>query len=214
MEDKMNINEVVRILADENYSKDLIINKDELKEKMAYPEDDYYQIKKDKDKWKFYHINNEKGKDVKLLGEYDSEEEACLYFLLNRLDSYYLDKYILPAKRENNFNAKKDVLNEKDLELALSKIGIDQSYVSYTKKQKNSIYIFEESDGWHTKYIDSDGGEYLKTIAQKKSRCISIAFVQIYSIYLLDKLINNCIRKGYLKKAISTNYIIYFLGSK
>jgi hypothetical protein len=206
MEGKMNIYDVVKILKDENYNKELIVTEGELKEKMSYPEDDYCKIKKDNGSWFFYHINNERRKEIKLLGEYSNEEEACLHFLLNRLESYYLDKYILSAKR--------DVLNEKDLELALNKIGIDKSYISYTSKKYNSICIFEDSDGWHTKYIDSYGNEYLKTIGQTKSRCISIAFMQIYSLYLIDKLINNCIKKGYLEKTLSVDYILYFLGSK
>lgn len=210
----MNIYDVVKILKDENYNKELIATDHELKEKMSYPEDDYYKIEKCSNKWFFYHINNEKRKEIKLLGEYGDEQEACLHFLLNRLESHYLDKYILSAKRENDFTAKRDILNEKDLELALNKIGIDKSYISYTNKKYNSICIFEDSDGWHTKYIDSCGNEYLKTIGQTKSRCISIAFVQIYSLYLIDKLVSNCIKKGYLEKTLSVDYILYFLGSK
>ncbi|AAK78117.1 hypothetical protein BJV85_000021 [Clostridium acetobutylicum] len=163
----MNIYDVVKILKDEDYNKELIVTKDELKEKMSYPEDDYYKIEKGNGKWFFYHINNERRKEIKLLGEYNNEEEACLHFLLNRLESYYLDKYILSAKR--------DVSNEEDLELALNKIGIDKSYISYTSKKYNSICIFQDSHGWHTEYIDGSGNEYLKTIGQTKSRCIPIA---------------------------------------
>ncbi|URZ09738.1 hypothetical protein [Clostridium felsineum] len=210
----MNIYNVVEILKSEGYNKKLMVDEGELKEKMSYPEDEYYKIKKNKDKWCFCCIRNERKKEIKILGEYNTEEEACLYFLLNRLEAYYLDKYILLAKRKNNLTASKDVLNEKDLELALNKIGIGESYISYINKKYNSIYIFEDGDGWHTEYIDNLGNEYLKTIGQTKTRTISIAFIQIYSLYLIDKVISDCIEKGYLQKTLSVEYILYFLGSK
>ncbi|MBE6049516.1 MAG: hypothetical protein E7214_02360 [Clostridium sp.] len=122
----MNFYDVEKILRSECYNKEIVVTEDGLQENMSYPGDDYYNIKKLNDKYFFYQTSNERQKEIKLLGEYESEEEACLYFLLNRLDSYYLNKYIIPEENTSGLIANMDILNEQYLEEVLYNLGIDK----------------------------------------------------------------------------------------
>jgi hypothetical protein len=210
----MKMEQVVRILKDEGYTKELSYDSNELKEVMTYQEDDYYLIKKEAKTWCFYHVTNERKKECKLLGEYNTEEKAMVHFLLNRLDSLYLDKYILLAKKECKFYERINILDIVYLKSAIKNVGIPEYYISYKSKTNNSIYIYEEDDGWHTEYVARDGNLFLKTIAETKARCISIAFTRSYYIYLLDKLMEKYIKNGVMDKKFGIDDILYYLGSK
>ena len=210
----MKIAQVVEILKYEGYSKELVYDHSELREIMTYQEDDYYLIRKEDEMWCFYHVTNERKKEFKLLGQYNTEENAAIRFLLNRLDSLYLDKYILLAKRQNKFVEKRNILDIADLESAMKNVGVLEEYISYKNKKNNSIYIYQEDDGWHTAYIDRNGEVLLKTIASTKAMSISIAFTRSYYIYLLDKLMDKCIKDGKIEKHLDTDDILYYLGSK
>lgn len=186
----MDFKKVVEILKYEGHKKEIMYNDSEMKEIEPFPGGEHYFLIKEGLNWRLGYVSMERTPKEVTIAVYSSLEDGASSFLLNRLSSHYLHKYITKAKNDSKIIdlliANKLILN--DLINALNKYNIPVSYLSTQKNNNHSIKLLEENGRWMSEYLDKDGSNHKRTIPESLPECISYAFARIMYLYLLDNV--------------------------
>lgn len=172
-------------------TKGIVYNDNELKEIETSQGGSYHFLTKDGDNWKLAYTSMERAPKEKTIGIYVSKKDGANSFLLDRLSSHFLHKYVSTAKEDNRIN---QLLIEKKLTIddlfnALSQCNIPETYLSIQNFYNHSIRMLEEDGRWMSEYIDINGISHKRTMPKSLPDCISFAFTRTMYLYLIDKTV-------------------------
>ncbi|MBU3134562.1 hypothetical protein KPL40_19320 [Clostridium gasigenes] len=211
----MNIQQVEKILNDEG--KKVCYEKGKIKEEV-FPYENYYELEELVNCWQFNLVLIEKrnNAEYECLANFSSENQAARFFLLQQLSLIFSSKASSFIDENEQYLFKDDLIELANIKDTMIKNRVPLTYLSYRNKQENSILIKEQQVGcWYTSYIDANGDiNYTSKIPIEKEECLESAFIDIYSLFLLDKLAQKNIKNGILDRKFNSNEIAYFLGYK
>lgn len=186
----MEFDKIVEILKGEGHKKEIVYNDSEIKEIEPFQGGEYHFLVREGDNWRLGYVSMEREPEEEIIGIYSSKKEGANSFLLNRLRSDYLHRYISVAKKDTRISQLywEGKLGVDDLNNALMQSNIPKNYLSTQNSNNHSIRVYEDNGGWVSEYRDINGVSLRRMKPCPLRECISFAFTRIMYLYLLDKV--------------------------
>lgn len=189
----MNISIAAKIM--NKAGKQITIEPDKLVE-INPPYENYHYLKKVREEWEFglLLVERQEVPNEKVIKLFKSEEEAAMYFLMNRLSAFYFAKRIRPFMMEHEeFDIGGPEFNERKFHEAIYLIGISPTLFSLndTILKTNRIIVDAEDDKFIVKYRGEDGKTISSTLPISKKRALFFAFKKLFLIYIFNKEVKN-----------------------
>jgi hypothetical protein len=176
--------------------------------------EDYDTIVKDNNTYKFCKVRGERRDtpEVTVVRNFLSEDEAYNFFFLNRLYSFYMDKYVIPSRDYSIKHWNIDNIIE-----TMKINSIPLHYLSYNKiNNPNSIYYYIEKNEWFSGYVGKSCDIIAKysqgTKIEEKDWFLSLCLNSIYPLYLLDIEEKELLTKKEITEPFSDEERARFIG--
>jgi hypothetical protein len=156
------------------------------------PYENYHYLKKVGEEWEFglLLVERQEVPSEKVIKLFKSEEEAAMYFLMNRLSAFYFDKRIRPFMMEHEeFDIGSPEFNERKFHEAIYLVGIPPTLFSLneTISKANRIIVEAEDEKFIVKYRGEDGKTISSTLPVSKKRALFFAFKKLFLFHLFNK---------------------------
>lgn len=153
----------------------------------SIPLENHYGISIEDGKWSycFYVLERRNMPEIQIIKEFSNKEEAENYLFLKQLNSYFMEKYIVPSRDYDIENWTIETVR-KDM----NRLGIPQNYLSYSSERySNSILYIKEEGLWYSGYVNSKDELMYKTSFGNDDQnwFLSLYANEIYMLYLIDK---------------------------
>ncbi|MGM0852572.1 MAG: hypothetical protein ACQEWI_08170 [Bacillota bacterium] len=188
----MNIITVAKIM--NKAGKQITIEPDKLVE-INPPYENYHYLKEVGEDWEFglMLVERQEVPNEKVIKLFKSEEDAAMYFLMNRLSAFYFAKRIRPFMMEHEeFDIGGPKFNERKFHEAIYLIGIPPTLISLndTIVKTNRIIVEAEDDRFIVKYRGGNGKTISSTLPVSKKRALFFAFKKLFLLYLFNEEVN------------------------
>jgi hypothetical protein len=156
------------------------------------PYENYHYLKKVGEEWEFglLLVERQEVPSEKVIKLFKSEEEAAMYFLMNRLSAFYFDKRIRPfMMKHEGFDIGGPEFNERKFHEAIYLVGIPPTLISFneTISKANRIIVEAEDEKFIVKYRGEDGKTISSTLPVSKKRALFFAFKKLFLFHLFNK---------------------------
>jgi|GEM_PF-3829097 len=156
------------------------------------PYENYHYLKKVGEEWEFglLLVERQEVPSEKVIKLFKSEEEAAMYFLMNRLSAFYFDKRIRPLMMKlEGFDIGGPEFNERKFHEAIYLVGIPPTLFSLneTISKANRIIVEAEDEKFIVKYRGEDGKTISSTLPVSKKRALFFAFKKLFLFHLFNK---------------------------
>jgi hypothetical protein len=156
------------------------------------PYENYHYLKKVGEEWEFglLLVERQEVPSEKVIKLFKSEEEAAMYFLMNRLSAFYFDKRIRPFMMKlEGFDIGGPEFNERKFHEAIYLVGIPPTLFSLneTISKANRIIVEAEDEKFIVKYRGEDGKTISSTLPVSKKRALFFAFKKLFLFHLFNK---------------------------
>lgn len=152
----MNINDWKNILHKENIE---ILIQDGVIKEVVGQDQDAYGIEKVDNTYNYIYISHERKTypEKKILKTFKDEKLAFNFFVFSLLSNMYLDKYNDITKKYGSRILSMEKMKFDDIVTILRENGYESKYICIGKNlKKNSMFLYEEHDGWYTSYLDEN----------------------------------------------------------
>lgn len=191
----MNMEQAYRILA----SAGLPVQYKDNCLKESLPEYEHsYQLEKG-DQWEYSEVNDED--QIIDHKKFSTEAEGIKYFVLNRLHSFYLKKYmkISPLAYE--------ITSFSEFAERMEKLGIKNDHYSFSTIKPQSFLGTLEDNLVTINYINKEKNKGFVSSSLDFDRGLPILFNYVYLLHLLKKLEENLMDEQVIDKPFTDEYI-------
>lgn len=177
-----------------------------------FPLENHYAIRVNENNyWEicFVQLERRNSPEYKQIKEFDSKDEALVYFFLDRLRDYFIINEV-----RKNIDFKTRNWSQELLSLKLEDCNIPQDYLSYENSiKKYSLKCFEVDGNWFNAFIDGQK-KILVTSPPLENKDIAFVstFKRISLLYLFLKYIEKDIVKQNLSRPFTDIEIARYLN--
>ncbi|MFB6498289.1 hypothetical protein [Bacillus haynesii] len=211
----MNINQALKIL--NKLGKSTTLEDSCIKENVA-PYENFYKLKKDKDKWVYglFMVERQNNPYLEITKEFDNEVEGAKHFFLDRLSSFYfLEKFQLFVMEHEELDIGGPTFDQSKLFQAMSILGIPASLFALGQSQvKNRAIMLEIEDEASSivSFVNNKGNVIQSTVAIQNQRALFIAFKKVYLLYQFENEVKNLLEAEGIANNFSEGDINTFLS--
>ena len=163
-----------------------------------------YHLMRTGSKWVYEEINYEGNRDPDRI-EFSTEEEGIKYFLLNRLQSYYLHKY------KSICSVGETITSFADFEEKMKKLGVGEGTYSFSAKKPQSFLGMMEDSLVRISYINRHNKISFSTSPLAFDSGIKRLFTYVYLLHLLKNLESLLMNEQVLVQPFIDEYIETFI---
>ena len=177
--------------------------KDYLKDVSLFNGNSYHLMRRGS-KWVYEEIDYERNRDLKMI-EFSTEEEGIKYFLMNRLQSYYLHKY------KSICSVGETITSFADFEEKMKKLGIGEGHYSFSAKKPQSFLGMMEDSMVTISYINKHNKISFSSSPLAFDSGSKRLFTYVYLLYLLKNLESLLMNEQVLVQPFIDEYIETFI---
>ena len=243
----MKTEQVIRLLAEKNIKivdegdsiyHDNTYNPNISLEEYYMPLEEHDKIILIDDKWHFCEVQPRMEPKEKIKQTFVQKEEALEYLFLNKLFSYFMNKYVLPGRK-----TAPEPWDMNVLKYVMMELGIPEKYLcTMDSLEENSICVLKKDNLWFEAYVGSSGKileeSYDKSLSsiglskvvlnyidssgkkleipgvgyEKENRFFRVLLNSVYCLYLLDNYMDELIERGEITTRFSETQVANFLG--
>ena len=211
----MNINQAHKIL--NKLGKSTTLEDSCIKENVA-PYENFYILKKDKDKWGYglFMVEKQNNPYLQITKEFDTEVGAAKHFFLDRLSSFYfLEKFRRFVMEHEELDIGGPTFNQSKLFKAMSILRIPASLFALEQSQvKNRAIMLEKEDETSSivSIVDDKGNVIQTTLAIRNQRAFFIVFKKVYLLYQFENEVKSLLEAEGITNNFSEGDINTFLS--
>lgn len=177
--------------------------KDCLKEVSLFNGNSYHLMKRGS-KWVYEEIDYESNRGLEIL-EFSTEGEGIKYFLLDRLQSYYLHKY------KSICSVGETITSFADFEEKMKKLGVGEDNYSFSAQKPRSFLCVMEDSVLRIRYINKHNKIRFSSSPLAFDNGSKLLFTYVYLLYLLKNLESLLMNEQILVQPFVDEYIETFI---
>ncbi|MEI3615033.1 hypothetical protein [Pseudogracilibacillus sp. SO30301A] len=184
----MNIEQVKKLL---NEKQILTFSTKKSLEQVKDQGENFYKLRFKNEKWEFLFIQQERSDEKEtVLKRFDNESNACKYYFLFELNTYFFYQYVYKFELNNkDINIGEPNCTISDLKSAFTRLNIDEKYYSFNEaKKEHSIFLdMQNNKESRVKFIGDYKKEIFETPILENWLAYYAMYKFVYYLYLLDK---------------------------
>lgn len=194
-----------------------VLEEEALRE-MVFPDDNYHEIEKGADGWKFNYVS--RGSITRInyecIKKEMSEEEAAVLFLVCELEKHFNKQFFGYFYQKDIRLILEEETNEYGLKKAMDQLAIPFRYVSlmgYEPYMTRSILLYLPDEMWAVSYINRLGRKitYKKEYGEYLDAMIGVLECS-YKLFLYDLFVERKSAKGIEIRALTDEEVAVLLG--